>query len=878
MRISLIFAATLLFLQSSFAGFFLQGQAVNHLGVPLSGATVSTAQATAVTDAQGQFTLSSSPLSLIPSRSGSNRMNMALVKNHLVITNGHALVSLFSISGKMIRSEELGSDGYLQKPSMDLSRLADGAYVLRIYAGKSRYAFPLLAVRDYMSGKINLRLNSTVPQSSMKKTTAQSLTASATGYQNRSLSVPSDTSLDLMITLFPDGYAVPSTVTAAESTETMNFMIPFSFAQCDTDALNWAGKSWLKYFTPFVRGAGSIQSKSYKVIHLDNQYVRVDVSPDLGMRVIRVIDKTHGSPRSLFMPWGQTWEYNQGLHMNSGGLKASFPFFEHGLGIIDENGKFDEQSGYYIEHDIDGRVRLIMNLRFDHRQDERNATGLGHYCDRTLTEVVALRPGHTDFSIRFIVNNANPTRRCKTIWNCAMFPRETQQAWGGQWIFPARWAIDHQAAAIYDIGQNGVTGSYAWAYFGLYIQYPFVGAYYSGADASHLRITDPLQNPGAKVVDMDIWKELWGSTTVLFERPDGWINPFETRDLEYKYYMARGLGAKVAFANEYVAIATKPGNQFAMVSTTPSRVTVYEYNATTSPKMTNQSIGPLTVVTGSYTTGLRVVSEGKEVCNVQFPLPLVDNSNIYPTIKRETFQALVSDAGMDSLDASHGEYYEMETIPAKGNGLSILAVMRAAEKVTAADNPDVLISMANAAYQIGQFGICDQLLTKVNGRKPEQEKYLKALMALERGKPASFDNTPIEGNYLGALQDVKAGNTGAAIVKLDALLAQRPNAISPLLLRAYLKKDLTDAMTVMRLDPGLIELWTVLNELNYPGAAATLTSLLKQNQMATVRRDAFLQEIKQGAWKHNRRFEYQASWFEKVNLPAFPDSLKYIVQ
>jgi len=865
-------AIVMIAIQCSFGGFWLQGRVVNHLGAPLAGATVAAPPATTTSDAAGLFTLSSSS-SITPLTEHSiGGTSLSLVNGRLSVTGGTMHLALYSVSGRLIRSADLGP---ARKHSrMNLCDLPAGAWLLRANSGSATRTLRLFAAGEAIAGNAHLDLQNSAIITPLPKTAAVSLAASATGYQNRSMSVPNDTGLDLLVTLYPTGYTVPSAVTVAESTETMNFMQGFAIAQCDSDAYNWAAKSMVKKYKAMDAGAPAFPTKSYRVIHLDNEYVRVDMSPDLGMRIIRVIDKTHGSRRSLFQPWGYMWEFPNGLHMNSGGLKASFPFFEHALGIIDDAGNFDAQAGSYIERDVDGGARVVMNLRFDYNQDQRDVADRGKYGDQTLTEVVTLKPGRADFSVRFIADNPNPTRRNKTIWSCALFPRETQNAWGGQWIFPTHWAMDHEAKPpLFDIATNGVTLSYSGAYFALYIPYPFLGAYYPGADASHLRITDQVLNPGAKIVDMTVWKEVWGSTSLIFERPEGWINPFETRDMEFRYYMARGLGAKATYANEHIAIAAKAGNQFAMVSTTPLRVTVYEYNATTSPKVTNQAISPTTAITGSYTAGLRVVSaEGVELCNVQFPLPLVDNSSLYAGVRQETLKTLVYPT--DSVDTHQGLYYELATVTAKGNGLSCLAVMQAALKATTADDPDVLVSMANAAYRIGQFGVCDQLITKVNGRRPTQTKYLKALMALERGTAASFDSTVIEGNYFAALQYVKAGNTAAALVKLDSLLAQRPNAISPLLLRAYLKKDLNDAKAGLRLDPGAVEVWAVLAELKYPGATTTLTGLLNQNQMATVRRDAFLQEIKQGVWKHNRRYEYQTSWFELANWPAFPDSLK----
>ena len=53
------------------------------------------------------------------------------------------------------------------------------------------------------------------------------------------------------------------------------------------------------------------------------------------------------------------------------------------------------------------------------------------------------------------------------------------------------------------------------------------------------------------------------------------------------------------------------------------------------------------------------------------------------------------------------------------------------------------------------------------------------------------------------------------------------------------------------------------------------TSNLRQNEIATTRMNDFISEIKYGIWRHERRYEYDAAWYEKVSMPDFPNMLKY---
>jgi tetratricopeptide (TPR) repeat protein len=217
----------------------------------------------------------------------------------------------------------------------------------------------------------------------------------------------------------------------------------------------------------------------------------------------------------------------------------------------------------------------------------------------------------------------------------------------------------------------------------------------------------------------------------------------------------------------------------------------------------------------------------------------------------------------------------MATVPAKGNLLSNLAVLIAAGNATAGDNADTLVSMAHTAYRVGQFSAAAQLLQKAGNAYAEKGNYLNALIALEKGETAAFENCPIEANYFKALDFVKKNNSAAAIAACDELLSKRPGAIRPRLLRAYLKRDIGDACEALALDPGSIEVWATLKELGYAGASERLQHLLRQHAMAAVAMNDFLKEIKQGIWRHSRRFEYDTAWFENAGFPPFPDSLKY---
>jgi hypothetical protein len=290
-------------------------------------------------------------------------------------------------------------------------------------------------------------------------------------------------------------------------------------------------------------------------------------------------------------------------------------------------------------------------------------------------------------------------------------------------------------------------------------------------------------------------------------------------------------------------------------------------------------IGPDTVLSGSCQGGLRVVSkDGTILCNIALPLQYADNSAAYTAIR-----AMADSCGCNgfgpvapaNLDARFGSSYEKEEVGGPAGLITSLASIPAAANVTASNNADALISMARAAYKVGGFSAVNTYLTKLGANKPQEANYLRGLMNLELGAPADFSNTPIEGNYFRALQSIAAGSSSQAITYLDQLLAARPDAIRPRILRMYLKNDLHDAAEVYKRVPGSLELWVALKERGATGAAERLATLLQQNPMAQIRADDFVKEIKQGIWRHERRYEYDRTWYEGITMPAFPDTLKY---
>lgn len=697
----------------------------------------------------------------------------------------------------------------------------------------------------------------------------------STGIHKISLTSADDEGLKsedfVQVTVLPSNSISP--VTISESSESVSFRKAgeTSFTQ----TMDWASGSKIASYLN-TDSKGNV-TQTFSVIVLDNGLIRVTIAPELGGRILRVLDKTQIPHREMFQSYTNPAN-SVPFAQNIGGIKPSFPYAENSTAMIDSNGNLYCKAGYYTEQYPDGSASVIMNLRFEFFQNEADSGFLGKYGDKILTCIVTLLPGHTDFTVKYIAENPNPCRRNNKIWSVCTLPNVYNS--GGQWLFPTKYAIFHNANPVFDIQKDGPLDNPSQpleqygSYFALYPQYPFSGAYYKNSDSNHLRVNDPVKYPGCKIYNYKENSdpfELWGSTNILFEAPESFLDAFETNDLVHQYYMVRGLG-KVEYADASVAIIIE-GNRFKVTAPYHHNVDIYPYNNSTNPILTNRIIGPNLFITGIFTEGIRIVSQGKEICNLRLPLTYEDNYSRYASIKASAERA--GGNGLGILDATHGYNYEMEDLACKPELLSSLAALVAVTNFDTSVNPDLLLSMARTAYRHGGFSTAEQYLNLLGSQRENEKKYLKSLMNYEQGFPADFSNTVPEGQYFEALLYVSIGENNRAISILNNYLTQKPSVFRPRLLYAYLTKNTDEALKCALLNRGSIEAWAVLKELNYPAAAEKLNGLLRQNAIATTRMNDFISEIKYGIWRHERRYEYNAAWYENVKMPEFLNLLKY---
>lgn len=115
--------------------------------------------------------------------------------------------------------------------------------------------------------------------------------------------------------------------------------------------------------------------------------------------------------------------------------------------MINAAGELDCMAGYFVEYLGDGSAQVVMNLRFDYMQSERDAAFTGKYGDTPLICIVKVSPGRNDVLIKYISENPNPLRRSDRIWTDAIYPSAGYNTLAGEWLYPVKYAVQHCATA-----------------------------------------------------------------------------------------------------------------------------------------------------------------------------------------------------------------------------------------------------------------------------------------------------------------------------------------------------------------------------------------------------------------------------------------------
>ena len=559
-------------------------------------------------------------------------------------------------------------------------------------------------------------------------------------------------------------------------------------------------------------GRGSrrlVEDRTFDTVVLENEFLRVQAIPRLGGVVYRCVFLPAPQRRSgqagqdIFFLEGKGKDW---IPFWESGVKASFPFREHGI-------RPDQPASWRVVRGGDGSATLAMWMEFSRFDAPANRGTFGRFSDMTLSQHVTLRPGEALLRLTYRVANPSPWKQGWKIWNDALLPRNDTprgvvqgdapppRHTDTQLVYPARWVSWHNGEKLHELTADECRVAahrdehislFAWD-----LAAPFAGLWYPSVRVNRLRIFDPASAPGAKFYfrgegtwsaadragHMYNFIELWGGPHHVFEGIEDWIAPGQARQIAHCFAYVRGIG-KADFANERAAVCFVPGERprVEIVTFRPtSELNVFADGKQVAAALACGPDRPAVVELPRPCAAARVrlVARGEALADVRLPLEIPDNRAAHERIRRA-----VSLRGPDVA-----ENHERSGVPTAW-GRSILR----------ARYPDETLDAGRVALNLGQLDsavahLRAHLFADANSGDGEAWHLLGAAL-LEGGKGdearAAFEKAvraarPYpEARYFLALGDVAAGRTADAAAQLARLIAERPAHWHGRLLLAYL--------------------------------------------------------------------------------------------
>lgn len=587
-----------------------------------------------------------------------------------------------------------------------------------------------------------------------------------------------------------------------------------------------------------IRNTTKVVQRKVDVVKLDNGLVEAWVVPAWAGRLLRAIDKKTGVD---YFRWGDTVEGHLPWGL-PGGVKPSFPFFEHGTHL-------EQPAGYRIVKHDDGAVTVAMDMRFTQYTGRAENGRYGRFCDEALNIMVTLKPGSTVVYWRQRKENPNPLPRAERMWNDVFHPvarptktvQETDKKTGQivektvedrdqmkkltRFIYPARWVSDHGPTTIHTSPHWTNPDNWDVSHFAIDAPYYFVGTYDVPNRVSRLRINDE-QGPAAKLYTC-FWADFcehWGGVGYVFEKPGKLRPAYEPVEFTHRFWIAQGMG-EVSYANDDVAVSVDGAN-FELAASRNMDVRVTDGSG---KAVARGPVGPHTILRGQFDGTKLAVAEGEKVLMSQtFPLdrPVPGKDTQVPPEVRARFNAILASVNLEGETVARNE----------GTQGALMGI---------ATNPRI-------AYRFGQFDQAMKLLT--NDRSPDAD-YLRGLMRWEQGLPVDFGTAGWQADYMRALLAVRIGDKQRAIERVDGYLKNVPNAWYPRLARAYWRGDKAAARTLADENPGSPEAQLVLKLL---GEEHELDALLENNPQADTHVANFEGQITKGTWSHLPRYPVPA--------------------
>ncbi|WPJ96722.1 DUF5107 domain-containing protein [Coraliomargarita algicola] len=304
--------------------------------------------------------------------------------------------------------------------------------------------------------------------------------------------------------------------------------------------------------------------QAYQMIRLENEFLAIEILPELGGRIYSAKDKTTGYDffykQSVIKPAliGALGSWV------SGGLEFNWPYHHRPSTFMPVD--------YEIENESDGAITVWLS---EHDPIERMKGMVG----------IRLRPGHAIFETRMQLTNRTAVPRSFLWWENAAVPVNKDY----QIFFPTDVSYVNfhyhrsvttwpKASGVYngirlgediDIRQHANTKS-PTSYFSAASKYDFFGGYDHGKECGVVHVADHHVSPGKKLftwaynqlsktweraltdTDGEYAELMAGSYTD--NQPDfAWLEPYETKKFSQFWYPIHKIGAPI-YANTRCAL------------------------------------------------------------------------------------------------------------------------------------------------------------------------------------------------------------------------------------------------------------------------------------------------------------------------------------
>ena len=395
--------------------------------------------------------------------------------------------------------------------------------------------------------------------------------------------------------------------------------------------------------------------RSFLTIVLENEYLRVEVAPEIGGAISRAIYKPTGE--DLFFLEGKAKDW---LPFWESGVKVSFPYREHGVGTI-------QPASWRVVRRDDGSITVATWMEFSRFNEPFHSAFYGRYSAMLLSQHVTLRPGQCSFEVAYRIVNPTPFRQGRQIWSDALFPRDHIETGvvqadaqpppktSTELILPAGYISHHGGRDFRPFFESRTPlacyppphiSIFAWD-----IPYGFAGFWYPRVKANRLRIFDPSVAPGTKIFIIGEgayrpgklsshtynFAELWGGFDNVFEGVEKWIGPGQTYQYAHHYTFVKGIG-KVDYANREAAVNVEFGGLAPQVEVvTLRRVTSLEATLDGRPLGEEAACGPedparFPLPADAIRGRIVLTADGRVIIDQEFPLHIPGDTSEHERI------------------------------------------------------------------------------------------------------------------------------------------------------------------------------------------------------------------------------------------------------